>query len=983
MAPYNTYVAYKRDTRHLVYWMIRASNSVIKSLPPEDDSSPSSPSVTLNTSGQTTVAGFLAMTELVAEHLRPIPTAILQLLQSVIAARSAHHAGYQQLAAANPDAQMEKSNASHKYFVDALMRAFSVLGGDAWTKDQEPDAELDDGKIEEIVFSNKFSALEVEADEGEDSSDGDESVPFTVPRGQRRNQRGSGKGKKGKKAKKTKTRKGQKPAQARHSDLDAVPLESYRIIEAEHGIMTDYLMAVCSIAHDWADLRNYLQSIWKDVAYQGLNSAVAGTLSNLAIEMVKQTELDIFVEFPGHESYETLLQTIGKGDIDKVQSCLVASVEVRSPDAESRTVREAIVDLKEHVLFYGYSDLVDFVEDFQKNRTGKPTKAMLAEIGNWNPEFDLQRATREQRLQWRRSYTINWLYDLVNVYSSVAIQQMRSRGKPYALEDVDWSAHGPWAQHRVIFGLNDFAAVITTLAMQKPGKDARKKILPHHVFQLQLIIDAFTISRGWSFNLLEGHVLEAPAGDFRPRRDVDRFLDRQEEHQCGCMISMRSIQRRLVADSGPMLSGDFSRTLLCYDILDKLRADFTDWLGESKYKDGLESVPPSRFSKSNPNGLWEYSPFLCGVGLVEGLDLSYRAAMTVWDAICEPTLLVHLHNMLVQKGHLAGPVGVYACLEELLAEDFFENGIIPKSNFHAALAARMRNAKSNPRKAHSRPSALPQQDLDLQTLLDLHANKNFRMKSNLLLYREAGWNVDRIPDSDIEPRTMFGWARISQTKRVIDLATGQQRFEDTELIRRARAKGVREEHIIRETERLTQKRKEMDEKRLARTRSSPYRGKEHHLSDAEFNKNRQRPVGPGLHPTGRQLLEYVKTDLHGDVCGDYPVSAVNYLTVTMLLSELFEDLEGELSRLRNPLYVRAYETTGRATTTAQKRLELVVSAMREEDDECMRVMAEQFLKHGYNLIAFIYWDRLVPLEEMRAKASTDRGAVDYLDCAVM
>jgi len=42
-------------------------------------------------------------------------------------------------------------------------------------------------------------------------------------------------------------------------------------------------------------------------------------------------------------------------------------------------------------------------------------------------------------------------------------------------------------------------------------------------------------------------------------------------------------------------------------------------LGKSKYMDGPSSIPPSRFSRLTANGLWEYSPYLCAVGLVEGL----------------------------------------------------------------------------------------------------------------------------------------------------------------------------------------------------------------------------------------------------------------------------------------------------------------------------------------------------------------------------
>ena len=97
----------------------------------------------------------------------------------------------------------------------------------------------------------------------------------------------------------------------------------------------------------------------------------------------------------------------------------------------------------------------------------------------------------------------------------------------HVYEDVEWSKTGPWHYHRRLFGLNEFAGIITTLAMQKPGTDIRNKILPHHVFQLQCIVDSMTLSRGWTVSSLRGHVLEQPARKFFARRDVDRFLDRE------------------------------------------------------------------------------------------------------------------------------------------------------------------------------------------------------------------------------------------------------------------------------------------------------------------------------------------------------------------------------------------------------------------------------------------------------------------------
>jgi len=43
------------------------------------------------------------------------------------------------------------------------------------------------------------------------------------------------------------------------------------------------------------------------------------------------------------------------------------------------------------------------------------------------------------------------------------------QGHEITLESVDWPAHGPWNVHLRLFGLNEFAAEVTSLAMQKPG----------------------------------------------------------------------------------------------------------------------------------------------------------------------------------------------------------------------------------------------------------------------------------------------------------------------------------------------------------------------------------------------------------------------------------------------------------------------------------------------------------------------------------
>ena len=122
MATRNAYLAYKEDTSHLIYWIIKTSNSIIQSTAQDSD-------VKLNTTGEVTVAGLVALSRLIAEHVKNIPPTVLRLFRSVIDARAAVHSIFQKIAAAYPDPKILKSNATHKYFIDALTEAFHNLGG--------------------------------------------------------------------------------------------------------------------------------------------------------------------------------------------------------------------------------------------------------------------------------------------------------------------------------------------------------------------------------------------------------------------------------------------------------------------------------------------------------------------------------------------------------------------------------------------------------------------------------------------------------------------------------------------------------------------------------------------------------------------------------------------------------------------------------------------------------------------------------------
>jgi hypothetical protein len=926
----NTYRQYKRDEKLLIYWMIHASNTIIKSLPSET-------AIPINTSGEITLPTLVALSELIAKHVKPVPSTIYRLFQSVIEARKRTHSIFKQIVADDPDPEVEKSNESHSHWINGLARAFSALGGDAWLAGRKDRPELASGEEdEEVILSNKFTGLNFneEGDEDEEGEDQDNPEPVVRARPQ----------KKGKRA------KGKRKLVDDEELFDGVPLESYRIIENDAGLATDYLLAVLSSFQEWTDLRYCIQAVWRDVTYEGLNSSIAGTLGNIAVAMVTRTESEIELEFPGHGSYETLMQTITCGNPDKIEGKL-RYITARIPENRRKplgTMYTRDLDVREHFMIHAFQDLLDFVTDFQMTRSGKPTKKMLAELRDWNPTFDLQLATKAQRLKWRRSYTINWLYDLVNAFSSVVVQHRNLSDQQINLECVDWSVNGPWNNYRRLYGLNEFAGEVTALAMQKPGTNVRRKISPHLVFQLQCIVDSLTASRGWWSNELEGDTLVSPASNFRPIRDIDLFLDRKDERPCRGFYQEAGVLIRLLKMDG-LFHGDGNRHKRQIYVLRNVTDEFVNWLGACKDMHGLGAITTSRFSNSNSNGLWEYSPYLCGVGLQEALEIAHGVGLQLWDTLPEPTCLVHLHNMLVKKGYLEKEIGLYATLEDIFADQFFADGKVPKSKFSEGLKAYVRMKRS------IRPTARHQADqrsmlgasTGIHALLNPDRNDVFKIKSLTRLLREACWVPDRTPDTTIPVPSMLAMLRISQMKPVTNPSTGERAMRDSELVKRYRAAGFSERQLLN-FEPANAHAKPISQEDLANLWPA--------LGDYSL-QSRQRSksaVNKGV-LTNQFFLTFVEADLKGEVGpGDWPTLGLNYITVTSEMLLLYREIEERLSKLQNRLWVEAYE--GDPAMRQTKRRSLTMLALLEQDDECLRIMAECFKRFRTDYQWFCYWD---------------------------
>ncbi|KAJ4158643.1 uncharacterized protein LMH87_009159 [Akanthomyces muscarius] len=477
MASHSAYAAYKRDNRYLLHWMIKTSNNIIRRLSARG--ALDGMSLAINSTGETTVAELVIMSKLIANHhISPVPSIVYRLL--------------------NQDPTVEEQNARHKYFIDALEEIFRNLGGEKWSEAKAPSDENEVEAIEQAIFANRFTALQLDgADDAQDQSD-DPDAQQTQGKRQPRPRKS-----KGNKKNKSRKKRPQKSGETENS-LDSVPLESYRIIEGSEGNVAEYLMAVYDLLTECTTLRASVQSFWHDVAYKGEHIAVAGAVSNAAIAMIKRISSELFVDFPGYDSFETIIHIMTRGRGINALCDFPVAIHEHGIKVERKTQ-----DVREQLSTYAYHDLLDFIHDFQKTHSGKPTKRMLKQIANWNFHADLQKLSHEERRQWRRSYTINWLYDLVNVFWGFA-DGLHSTVKT----STWWRGQTNNDDFRFLpvplYGVNDFAGFVASLTRKSYGTDISNKILPHHVFQLQCMVDSMTVSRGWFYVPTIGYIVKPP-----------------------------------------------------------------------------------------------------------------------------------------------------------------------------------------------------------------------------------------------------------------------------------------------------------------------------------------------------------------------------------------------------------------------------------------------------------------------------------------
>jgi hypothetical protein len=126
----------------------------------------------------------------------------------------------------------------------------------------------------------------------------------------------------------------------------------------------------------------------------------------------------------------------------------------------------------------------------------------------------------------------------------------------------------------------------------------------------------------------------------------------------------------------------------------------------------------------------------------------------------------------------------------------------------------------------------------------------------------------------------------------------------------------------------------------------------------------------------------LKLDIVNDVSSaTRPLSSLNYIWVTVRFMMVFLEIEDELKRLRNPLWVQAYEAD--SMMTREKRATLTSLVLAEEDNECMRVMAEAFQNPRAGFMNHVYWGNL-DRSEMPESTKEDKDEdEDEPSCTIM
>ena len=916
----NRYVEYKTKERMLLYWIIDNFNTLARQL--------SSKSVSENLTGQVSLSILRAMCTTIAEHKRIVPPFIYTLFSQTLRLREETHQHYVHFGA--DDADTRHGNETHKAWIAGIQTAFDILGGPAFLgqrADKEPpEVQLDDLRL--AILTNKFSVLHLDGEDAASDPDmsgaeHDDPSPSRVT-----NKNGS---KRGRGGKSTRRKKGKSKDLASRNKFR---MEDCCIIDDdEHD--TNYGMAAHSLLLEWTQLRDYMQCRWQDTAYSGIGLGVAGGVAKVAIATLRQREAHVFVDFPNRGSFADVLQALTHGNLDATQEKL-RQMKLKSLKG-SETAAEIDIDVKEQYLVYTYEVLLEFIEDFQKNRTCKPTKNMMKLINSWDKMLDLQKASKEERIQWRRVYALKWLYEVVTIFASGYTAYVSAKDRNEAASKIDWSIEGleKNQKYSTLWGMHEFISRITSLAMMKPGSDVKSKITVHQVFELQCVLDSLAVSLGWTVHGCIGHIVQPHPNGHNPTRLLT-FLEAWHEK---CLARFWTT----VTQEEPTAHGVHShcRNLCAFERVVCANIAIRQSLCATYNLPKSGRAAPSLFvtdkePKQSAGGLMIYSPYLCAAGLVEGVQVSYNAGINLMECMPEVIGVIHIHNMLLKTNRLAEPIPNLAHLQEVFVRSFFPNGEIPSTNFEQCFHEIVGRCISfhETRTINKNIAEIRKRWNVKRYLADPSLNIHFKTRCMLDTYQQAQWNPDAIRDADVPIPSYLAFLRLGQTRHIVSPETGEAAMLSTELVKRARAQGFTERELLSMAGYVEQGRQ------LGAHTQRIYQG----LFD-----------GPLHRPSGTKhtapldslcMLDNAHQDFLQEMHGsDRPVCGLNYLLIVQVCMLWFDDVEEALKAEDHPFWTETYADS--CDNVAIKRKALVRHVLKEGhrkngDDWFLDMLVEKF-----------------------------------------
>jgi hypothetical protein len=437
-----------------------------------------------------------------------------------------------------------------------------------------------------------------------------------------------------------------------------------------------------------------------------------------------------------------------------------------------------------------------------------------------------------------------------------------------------------------------------------------------------------------------------------------------------------------------ILSADAEGNRDTIRLLEGLEHDFGNWLGESR----PANMPVSRLANSGKNALWEYSPFLSGVSLLEALEVAYQTGIHVMERVPAVTTVAYLYRRLITctTDTESDPDPLYNDLDTMLRPGFFVDGKLPTSNFGQALSSRVamrkRNSKSQP-PPHSGAKKKAPKTYDIYQSLDSSESPFSSIKSTLLACQKWNWNIDDFPDDDLCIGSVLFMIRLGSQKLVVDPATGETGLPDTDITKSAQ-------------EELSQEAVDKSMKIIFDYFPAPpstlYDGDHSAPTAAGWGQDAAQPAGKAANSrkpryfnlTGPSILGKVtRADICHEICNSYPLYAINYMTLTAAAHQLLSQLSVQLRQLQNPLF----ERRGRPQTFSRMLslgipVDRIYLAMEHQDEECSHIMADVFRRNQKEIHQFMYWGHKETSNEMneRMERAAETDAEDGMDaCWVM